>query len=119
SVRYNFGNDVIAQQEFHKQKWCDCGYSTPEEMMEDQDMGFENPNWIRIAKYFIDIYNKEIEEQTIKNKEENVRFFLKLLKSSANNHYLSIELSDIKGNEKYEPIYDGKSKKKPKSNIFD
>ncbi len=54
----------------------------------------------------------------IKNKEENVRFFLKLLKSSANNFRMTINLTPKIEGEEYEFIYDGKTKQKPRVNIF-
>ncbi len=52
-VRINFGPNFKAEDSFHKHNWCNCGYKTPEEMMKDQDMGFSDPNWVRIAKDFV------------------------------------------------------------------
>lgn len=92
SIRFNFGNNREAESDFHKQKWCDCGYSSGEEMMKDQDLGFTDSRWVGIVKYFLDNYFLRIGQGAISNKDENARFFLKLLKSSANNYRLSIEL---------------------------
>lgn len=117
--RSNFGDNREAEREFHSQKWCNCGYNSPNDMMVDQDMGFTDPNWIRIAKHFIENYHLRISQGRIQTSEELVRFFLKLLKSSANNIRKSIELIDKEENEEYEFIYDGKTKKKPRINIFE
>ena len=118
NIRVNFGDDREFEREFHAQKWCKCGYNSPTEMMVDQDMGFSDPNWIRIAKCFVENYHLRISEGHIETSEELVRFFLKLLKSSANNIYKSIEIVDQKDKEEYEFIYNGKSKNKPKTNVF-
>lgn len=42
-MRLNFGSNREAEAKFHKEKWCDCGCNSPEEMMRDQDLGFEDP----------------------------------------------------------------------------
>ena len=120
NIRVNFGNNNDAEEEFHSQKWCDCGYNSPEEMMKDQDMGFEDPYWIPIAKDFIYEYHLRMQQGLINSKEENVRFFLKLLKSTANGYWFSIKLINNR-NEKfnYESIFNGKSEHIPKTNIFD
>lgn len=117
-VRFNFGNNREAEQSFHQEHWCNCGYSSPEEMMKDQDMGFDHPEWIRIAKYFLENYHLRLNQGLIESEEEHVRFFLKLLKSSANNVRLSIDLVDRKDGEEYDFIYNGKSDHTPKTNIF-
>jgi len=117
-LRLNFGGNTEAEKEFHDQKWCDCDYSSPNEMMMDQDMGFENPEWIKFARFFLANYHLRLSQGHIENKEENVRFFLKLLKSSANNCRLSIDLVDLKKDENYESVYNGKSNHTPKSVIF-
>lgn len=117
-IRVNFGNNIEAERDFHTQKWCSCGYNSPSEMMADQDMGFTDPKWIPIAMYFIENYHLRISQGHIHNSEELVRFFLKLLKSSANNIRKSIEIDDRKQNEEYEFIYEGKAKQKPRTNIF-
>lgn len=44
-IRANFGNDREAEAAYHRRIWCDCGYSSPEEMMKDQDLGFDDPRW--------------------------------------------------------------------------
>lgn len=118
-TRYNFGTNREAEKAFHQEKWCDCGYSSPQEMMLDQDMGFTNPHWLRIAKYFLENYENSIRQGLIESKDEKVRFFLKLLKSSANNIGKSIELTQRKQDEEYEFIYHGKPEKNPRVNIFD
>ena len=118
NIRVNFGGNREAEREFHSQKWCNCDYNSPDEMMIDQDMGFTDPNWIRVAKYFIKDYHLRISQGHIKTSEELVRFFLKLLKSSANNIRKSIELIDEKDDEEYGFIYEGKTKNRPKTNIF-
>jgi hypothetical protein len=119
NIRANFGDIIESERKFHSDKWCNCGYNSPEEMMADQDMGFLDPKWIPIAKYFIDNYHLRIKQGEIKSKEELVRFFLKLLKSSANNIHSSIELIPIKENEKWEFIYHGRPDKKPRTDIFE
>lgn len=117
-IRYNFGNDREAEKEFHSKNWCDCGYLSPNEMMLDQDMGFDDPKWIPIAKYFIKNYHDSISQGYIHNSEELLRFFLKLLQSSANNVRKSIVIVDRKEGEEYEYVFEGKAKKTPKSDIF-
>jgi len=118
NMRVNFGNNRQAEREFHSKKWCNCGYNSPNEMMEDQDMGFEDPYWIPIAKHFIENYHLRISQGRIKDREELVRFFLKLLKSSANNVGKSLELVERKNGGGYEFIYEGKAKKAPATAIF-
>jgi len=118
-IRFNFGGDHSAETEFHRQHWCDCGYSSPKEMMQDQDLGFEDSRWLGVTKYFLNEYYLRISQGKITNKDEHVRFFLKLLKNSANNYRLSVELVPRKDNEDWESIYNGKTKKKPHINIFD
>jgi len=117
--RVNFGDNREAERKFHSDKWCNCGYNSPEEMMLDQDMGFLDPKWIPIAKDFIENYHLRLKQGEIKSKEELVRFFLKLIKSSANNIHFSIELVPIKENEKWEFTYHGRTDKKPKTDIFE
>lgn len=119
NIRFNFGDNREAESDFHKQKWCDCGYSSGEEMMKDQDLGFTDSRWVGIVKYFLDNYFLRIGQGAISNKDENVRFFLKLLKSSANNYRLSIELKPRNDDEDWEFVYEGKPKRKPRKNIFD
>jgi hypothetical protein len=116
--RYNFGSEHAAEKAFHKEKWCDCTYESAQEMMLDQDMGFEDPTWIPIAKEFLYEYHNSLNSGLITNKEEQVRFFLKLLKSCANSSRKSIELIPIKENEKWEYILDGKTERKLKCDIF-
>lgn len=117
-IRVNFGENHEAEKEFHKEKWCNCGYNSPEEMMKDQDMGFEDPRWIPIAKYFLKNYHLRIRQGQINSKEEQVRFFLKLLQSSANNYYTSLDLVNLKEVEGYKLIWDGKTETPPKVDIF-
>lgn len=117
-IRVNFGNNREAEKEFHQQKWCNCGYNSPEEMMKDQDMGFEDAKWIPIAKYFLDNYHLRIRQGQINSKEEHVRFFLKLLQSSANNCNASLDLVNLKESEEFKLIWDGRTKTPPKVNIF-
>ena len=118
-IRFNFGPNKEAETEFHRQHWCNCGYSSPEEMMQEQDLGFDDPRWVSITKYFLNEYYLRINQGRIANKDEHIRFFLKLLKSSANNYRLSIELIPRKADEDWEFIYNGKPPKKPHINIFD
>lgn len=118
-VRLNFGGNKKAEQKFHSEKWCECKYSSPKEMMYDQDMGFTDPSGIRIARYFLQNYHSTLANHKFDSKEEVVRFFLKLLKQSASNIYKSIELVDNKTNENWANINYGKTNVKPKSNIFD
>tara|TARA_R110001592_G_scaffold363293_2_gene683370 strand:+ start:3315 stop:3698 length:384 start_codon:yes stop_codon:yes gene_type:complete len=92
----NFGFDSQAEKKFHAQSWCKCGYETPEEMMKDQDMGFEDPVWIPIAKSYLEEYHLKLTQGHIKGRTELVRFFLKLLKESAYNSRKSIILVDGK-----------------------
>jgi hypothetical protein len=118
-IRINFGGNFADEAGFHRQHWCNCGYSSSEKMMQDQDLGFDDPRWVRIVKYFLNEYYLRISQGKILNKDEHIRFFLKLLKSSANNCQLSVELIPRKTNEDWEFIYEGKPKKKPHVNIFD
>jgi hypothetical protein len=117
--RYNFGESIENETAYHQEKCCDCGYKTPEEMMQDQDLGFFDPNWVPIAKYFLENYHNSISQGIIQDKDEQTRFFLKLLKSAANSRSLSLELVEKKENEDYEFIFEGKTKHNPKINIFD
>lgn len=116
--RHNFGSDLQAEREFHQQRWCDCGYASPEAMMADQDMPFADPQWIPFAKHFLEEYHLRFRQGGMKNKTELVRFFLRLLQSSANNLSRSINLSEQKSEEKYRFVYDGESDHKPQTDIF-
>lgn len=117
--RYNFGSDREAERKFHAEDWCTCGYTSSMEMMKDQDLGFDDPRWVRLAKYFIETYHRGLSEGEIKSKDELVRFFLKLLKDSANNIGQSIEIVELKEGEEYESIYNGQAKATPKTDIFE
>lgn len=117
--RMNFGPNRAAESKFHNQPWCNCGYSSPAEMMEDQELGFVDPRWVRIAKYFLNEYYLRLGQGRIESKSENLRFFLKLLQRSGNNYNLSIELVPRKNIEETEYVYDGKPIKQPRNNIFD
>ena len=119
SVRYNFGNDFEAENEFHMRTWCDCGYSSGEEMMLDQDLGFSDNRWVCIVKYFLNEYYLKIRQGAITNKDEHARFFLKLLKSSANNYSVTIELKSRNEYKGSEFINNGKPNRPPSKNIFD
>ena len=118
STRYNFGSDIQAEQAFHAEKWCDCGYESPEEMMEDQDMPFKDPRWVLLTKRFLEDYHLRLKQGGIKDATELVRFFLRLLKSSANGVNRSIVLVDKKDDESYALVHEGKTDRKPKLNIF-
>lgn len=119
SIRFNFGDDIDAEKTFHNLNWCDCGYESPEEMMLNQDMGFTDPRWIPIAKYFLDNYHLRLRQGHIQNKDEIVRFFLKLLKSATTNCGASIELVNSNKDEEWSFIYNGKAEYTPRVNIFD
>lgn len=119
AVRFNFGEDREAEREFHSQKWCNCGYKDAHEMMIDQDLGFKDPNWLKIAKYFLENYHLRITQGEIHSKEELVRFFLKLLKSSASDINKSIELIDNNGVSDCDYIYNGKTNKTIQAHIMD
>lgn len=116
--RYNFGNDRDAERAFHNENWCDCGYESPEEMMIDQDMGFENPLWVRIGKYFLVEYNEAIRQGRIESRDELLRFFLKLLKDSAANFRHRIELVGPDEDVVFQRIYHGKTDHEVKSQII-
>lgn len=112
--------DNESEAEFHRDnRWCSCGYESPEEMMQDQDLGFTDYRWVLIIRSFLNEYYLRLSQGVILNKDEHVRFFLKLLKFSANDYRLSIELTPPKKNELLEYIVDGVPKKQPHSNIFD
>ncbi len=116
--RFNFGRNRDSETKFHKAKWCDCGYDSPQEMMLDQDMGFNDPLWIPIGKQLLTQYHEGLRNEKVSSLEEQMRFFLKLLQSAANNMRCSIEIVPIKENEKHTAIFDGKTKNPPKSEIF-
>lgn len=118
-IRMNFGQNRKAEIDFHDQHWCNCGYTSPEEMIQDQELGFSDPRWVRISKYFLNEYYFRINQGVITNKDEHFRFFMKLLKNSINNVGLSVELVSKKEDEEWELIYDGKYEKEPQVNIFD
>jgi len=117
-IRVNFGENREAERKFHQEKWCNCGYNSPVEMMKDQDMGFDDARWIPIAKYFLKNYQLRIRQGQINNKEEQVRFFLKLLQSSANNVHASLDLVSLKKDEEFKLVWDGKTITPPKVDIF-
>jgi len=119
NIRVNFGEDHEAEKKFHQEKWCSCGYSSPIEMMQDQDLGFKDPRWVGITKYFLNEYYLRISQGTIINKDEHVRFFLKLLKSSISNYRLTAELVPKQEDEDWKLVYNGRTEKVPKINIFD
>lgn len=115
--RYNFGSDIKAERAFHAEKWCDCAYDSPEEMMEDQDMPFQDPAWLPFAKHLLEEFHLRLSQGEIRDTQELVRFFMRLLKSSANNIHRSIVLTAQDPDEKYEYVYDGKTSKKPRSKL--
>jgi len=118
ATRYNFDYDIKTEQEFQAEKWCACGYESPEEMMLDQDMPFQDPKWIPLTKHFLEDYHLRLRKGEIKDAGELIRFFLRLLKSSANGVSRSIVLVDMKEDESYAFVHDGKTNRKPKPNIF-
>jgi hypothetical protein len=118
-IRFNFEPNIETEKAFHQENWCGCGYNSPQEMMQDQDLGFDDPHWVSLTKYFLNEYYMRLKQGKINSKDEHIRFFLKLLKSAANNYKLSIELINRKDNEDWNYVYDGKSKKNPRINIFD
>lgn len=73
-IRANFGYDREAEAAYHRRKWCDCGYSSPEEMMKDQDLGFDDPQWVFVAKHFLNLYHWELRSGRLKTKMEMVVF---------------------------------------------
>jgi hypothetical protein len=113
-VRLNFGSDRAAESQFHKQQWCDCGYFSPEEMMQDQDLGFEDPRWVQVTTTFLNEYYRRLSLGRIPTKDEHVRYFMKLLNRSLRFHGLSVEIVRYS-----EPAIKQPAKKTPKSNIFD
>jgi len=116
-IRANFGNDREAERAFHQQIWCSCGYSSPEQMMRDQDMGFDDPRWLRIAKYFIENYHLRLKQGEVRSEEELVRFFLRLLKSSASNVRTQLVLESSDGSD-YEFVYHGRTAHVPQADVF-
>lgn len=115
-IRMNFGYDTASEEAYHKKNWCSCGYSSHEEMMLDQNLGFTDPRWVKIGKNFLNDYYHKIRLHKIMNKDDHMRWFLKLLHSTAENHGLAIHLSTRK------PDYNNKTNitaKNPKSNIFE
>jgi len=92
-IRVNFGDNREAEAAFHQRKWCDCGYSSPEEMMRDQVLGFDDPKWVPIAKHFLNRYHRELRSGRLKTKNDQVRYFLRGLKSSLDNHFISATLT--------------------------
>ena len=87
--------------------------------MKDQDLGFDDPRWVPSAIEFLDSYYLSLSQGRIRNKDEHVRFFLKLLKSCVNNWRLSIELVQRKDNESWNSVFNGIPSKAPRTNIFD
>jgi len=92
-IRVNFGDNREAEAAFHQRKWCDCGYSSPEEMMHDQDLGFDYPKWVPVSKHFLNRYHWELRSNRLKTKNDQVRYFLRGLKSSLDNHFISATLT--------------------------
>lgn len=118
-IRANFGNDREAEAAFHRKKWCDCGYSSPEEMMKDQDLGFDDPQWVKVSRTFLNQYYERLSLGRIPSKNEHVRYFLKLLKRSFNGEGLSVEIvRHVKKPTESQAIKKS-PKSAPKSNIFD
>lgn len=95
-IRANFGDNREAEAAFHQRKWCDCGYSSPEEMMRDQDLGFDDPKWVPIAKEFLNRYHGELRSGLLSTKGDYIRCFLLSLKSSFDNHLISSPLLCLK-----------------------
>jgi len=118
-IRLNFGDNHEAETKFHRQSWCQCGYSSGEEMMKDQDLGFTDNRWVGIIKYFLNEYYLRIGQGVIANKDEHARFFLKLLNHSFKNYRVSIELKPKSDDENWEYFHDGVPKTQPRKNIFD
>jgi hypothetical protein len=119
NIHFNFGNDREAENAYHKNYNCDCGYSSPEEMMRDQDLGFTDPRWVIIAKDFLNEYYILLRIRTIKSKDQHIRFFLKQLKYSINKYAGTIELVPNSQVEACEYANDGTTKIVTQANIFD
>lgn len=117
-IIYNFGNNKAAMVAFNKKKWCKCGYNTPQEMMEDNDLGFTDETWLLIAKNFIGHYHRSYNYGFIHNSEELIRFFLKALKTTAENFSKDIVLVENNGGRKFDTINNGKPEKKPRLNVL-
>lgn len=115
---FNFGPNSVANAEFHQKKWCKCGYTSGEELMKDQDLGFTDNRWVGVAKSFLIDFFEKASSGGILSKDQMVRLFLKQLKNSANNYDLSIELVPIKEGEEWNFIEDGNPIHRPRKDVF-
>jgi hypothetical protein len=92
----NFGDNAEAQRAYqYANNWCKCGYTSAEEMMQDQDLGFSDPYWLPIIKHCFNEFFNRYDKGQLESPEEQVRFFLKQLKYSAYNHHRNIRLDVI------------------------
>lgn len=95
-LRVSFSN-IESERAYHSEKWCNCGYNSPEEMMVDRDMGFTDPKWFFISQYIIrNLNEKVLNLDNTDNQIEMQRNFLKLLIQSARYVRASLELNDLK-----------------------
>jgi hypothetical protein len=118
-IRVNFGDNREAEAAFHQRKWCDCDYSSPEEMMQDQDLGFEDPKWLPVAKEFLNRYHRELRAGQLSTKGDHIRCFLISLKSSFDDYRISASLSQNGDLRTFKPSKSLSKKHKPKTDIFD
>jgi hypothetical protein len=101
-----FANDGIfwnydgSEEEINKiyaQKWCGCGYNSPEEMIEGLAkkyyFKFKDPKWVKLARAYIDRKNYKEGKRTIITLKE-VGEFLHDLYWSSIFQSLNIELSE-------------------------
>ena len=90
-----FANDGIfwnydgSEEEINKiyaQKWCDCGYNSPEEMIEGlakkYEFKFKDPKWVKLARAYIDRKNYKEDKRTIITLKEVGEFLHNLYWSS-------------------------------------
>jgi len=93
AIRHNFDGDSEAERAFHAQtSWCGCGYITPQEMMQDQDLGFSDPAWFHVGRRFLTDYHDGLHRGVTVTPEEHMRYFLKLFQSTTATMGYRVEL---------------------------
>jgi len=85
-IFWNYDGSEEEIKKIYDQKWCDCGYNSPEEMIEGlakkYEFKFKDPKWVKLARAYIDRKNYKEDKRTIITLKEVGEFLHDLYWSS-------------------------------------
>lgn len=84
-----------------------------------QDLGFEDPKWLPVAKEFLNRHHRELRTGRLSTKGDHIRCFLISLKSSFDDYRISASLSQNGDLRTFKPSKSSSKKQKPRTDIFD